>query len=206
VDEADRTRKLRASKSDLRARMQRLRASVPEDARARLGGLIEERLAGLPAFAAATSTLLFYSFGSEVPTAGLIQRAVAAGKRVLLPYLDGDSLEAAEVSPDQALVPTGYGPKEPGRRIPVDPAEVDLVVTPGLAFDRHGHRLGYGRGFYDRYLGRLRRDALRTGVAFGFQVVDAVPAGPRDEVVDLIVTEGEVIECRSTRGNRGPPL
>lgn len=197
MEEADGGRSpLAEEKSELRRRMRELRASLGEEHRGRLGGLIEDRLAELPEFRTARCVLLFYSFGSEVPTSGLIRRTAQEGKRALLPYLEGQALEAAEVSPDEELIPTRYGPKEPGRRVPVDPEEVDLVVTPGLAFDRRGHRLGYGRGYYDGFLGRLRGDALRAGIAFGLQVVDEVPAGPGDERVHVIVTEDETIDCR----------
>jgi 5-formyltetrahydrofolate cyclo-ligase len=183
-------------KKQLRAEMRGLRAAVPAAERARLGSLIERRVLGMPQYAAAGCVLLSYSFGSEVATAGILRSAVAAGKRVLLPYVEGEALEGAEVTRDDDLVPTGYGPKEPPHRIPVDPAEVDLVVTPGLAFDRRGGRLGYGGGFYDRYLARLRPAAVRAGIGFAFQVIPEVPVGPSDERVHFVVTDAETIDCR----------
>jgi 5-formyltetrahydrofolate cyclo-ligase len=184
------------TKDELRSRMRRLRASMDPQERIRLVGRIEERLVAIPEFIAAGSVLLFYSFGSEVATGGLIDHALAGGKSILLPYLEGDVLEAAEIVAGEELVPTTYGPKEPPRRTAVDPGEVDLVVTPGLAFDRRGYRVGYGGGFYDRYLARLRPEANRAAVGFSFQVVEEVPAGPRDERVHLIVTDAETIDCR----------
>lgn len=184
------------TKDELRSRMRKLRASLDPEERVRLVGRIEERLVAIPEFVTAGSVLLFYSFGSEVATAGLVDHAMAEGKRILLPYLEGDVLEAAEVVAGEELVPTTYGPKEPSRRKAVDQSEVDLVVTPGLAFDRRGHRVGYGGGFYDRYLARLRPETDRAAVGFSFQVVEEVPAGPRDERVHLIVTDAETIDCR----------
>lgn len=153
----------------------------------------------MPEFASARTVLLFYSFGSEVATRGMAARALADGKRLLLPYLEGGTMEAAEVRSDDELVPTGYGPREPGRRVPVDPAEVDVVVTPGLAFDRRGHRLGYGGGHYDRYLGRLGPAATRVGVGFSAQVVEHVPNEPGDQPVDLVVTDEGKIDCRAVQ-------
>jgi 5-formyltetrahydrofolate cyclo-ligase len=93
-------------------------------------------------------------------------------------------------------MPSGYGPKEPRRRIPVDPAEVDVVITPGLAFDRSGRRLGYGGGHYDRYLARLGPEAVRIGIGFSVQLVDEVPAHAGDQRLNLVVTDLGVIECR----------
>ena len=137
--------------------------------------------------------LVFYSFGSEVPTSGIIERFLLEGRRVLLPYMEGREMNAAELREGDQLEPTSYGPKEPARRVPVDPAEVDVVITPGMAFDRFGHRVGYGGGNYDRYLSRLGSNATRVGIAFHVQVLPAVPHGSDDQPVDFVVTDQETI-------------
>jgi 5-formyltetrahydrofolate cyclo-ligase len=77
---------------------------------------------------------------------------------------------------------------------------VDLVITPGLAFDRRGHRLGYGGGHYDRYFARLQRSALRVGVGFSIQLVDELPTEPSDRPVDLVVTDAGVHDHRGEGG------
>jgi len=183
-------------KAELRRRMRRVRAGIPLEERARLSDLVEEALFAVPEVARARTIMLFYSFGSEVATEGMIRRSRDGGARVLLPYLEAGGIEAAEVRPEDDLIPTAYGPREPRRRAPVDPAEVDVVVTPGLAFDRRGRRLGYGGGHYDRFIDRLRPGALRLGIAFGVQLVDEVPVGPRDRRVQLVVTEAGTIDTR----------
>jgi 5-formyltetrahydrofolate cyclo-ligase len=137
--------------------------------------------------------MAFASFGSEVPTRGIVRRLLDRGCRVLLPYLDGPHMHAAELRPGQTTIRTPYGPGEPPDRLPVDPAEIDLVIVPGLGFDRRGFRLGYGGGHYDRFLASVRSEALRVGIAFAQQVVDEIPTGPLDDVVDLVVTDGETI-------------
>ena len=187
--------------------MRAVRAAIPPERRRRQAELLHERLLALPEMRDAGSVLLFYSFGSEVETAPLATRLHADGKRLLLPYLDPSGMEAAEVMPDDRLEPSGYGPKEPGRRVAVDPASVDVVVTPGLAFDRRGHRLGYGGGHYDRYLRRMSHGALRVGIGFSEQVVDRIPEEPTDEPVDVVVTDAGVIDRRGVdEGGRPPPL
>lgn len=183
-------------KAALRRRMRQVRATVPPRERARLASLVEEALFALPEVAAARTLLLFYSFGSEVATRGVAVRAMEQGKRVLLPYLEGGVMEAAEVRSGDELVPTGYGPREPARRVAVEPAEIDVAAVPGLAFDRRGHRLGYGGGHFDRYLDRLEPHTLRVGIGFSAQIVDEVPTGRRDRQVDLVVTDARVIDCR----------
>ena len=154
---------------------------------------VEERLFLLPAVQEAATVMVFYSFGSEVPTQGIIRRLLAEGRRVLLPFMEGPEMHAAELRPGDRLSETAYGPKEPSRRVPVDPMEVDVVIAPGLAFDRSGFRIGYGGGNYDRYLARLGAHATRVGVAFHLQVMGSVPHGPADEPVDVVVTDRETI-------------
>jgi 5-formyltetrahydrofolate cyclo-ligase len=175
-------------KAALRLRMREARAAIPPERRSELARAVLENLLRVDAVATARTVLVFYSFGSEIPTAGVIERLSALGKQILLPYLDDERrMEAAVLGPGEVPVPTQYGPKEPPRRVAVDPGEVNLVVAPGLAFDRLGHRLGYGGGHYDRYLRRLHPDAVRIGIGFSVQVVDAVPAEPGDERVDVVV-------------------
>jgi 5-formyltetrahydrofolate cyclo-ligase len=188
---------LAGAKDAVRASMRALRNAIPIEERTRLGALAQQRLFQLPSVRNAATVLLFYSFGSEVPTAGIAGELQARGRRVLLPFLDEDVMEAAELRSGSQPVTTSYGPKEPADRVPVDPAEVDVVVTPGLAFDRAGYRVGYGGGHYDRYLRRLGPHAIRVGVGFHVQLLAEVPHGPDDERLDLLVTDQETIDCRS---------
>jgi 5-formyltetrahydrofolate cyclo-ligase len=184
------------SKVELRGEMRRLRAAIPPEERARGAGRIEDRVMALDEVRAARAVLLFYAFGSEVATRAISERLHAEGKRLLLPFLGLEGMEAAEVRPGAPLVSTAYGPREPPHRVALDPAAVDVVITPGLAFDRRGYRLGYGGGHYDRYLSRLRPEASSVGLAFSIQVIDRIPEDPFDQRVHLIVTDVEVIDCR----------
>jgi 5-formyltetrahydrofolate cyclo-ligase len=186
---------LRQRKAALRLRMRGIRNAIPAEERIRLAGDIEANLFELPHIEEAGTILLFYSFGSEVPTARILQRLMDGGKRVLLPFLSGPSMEATELRPGDPLVATAYGPKEPARRAPVDAETIDAVIAPGLAFDRRGYRLGYGGGHYDTYLARLRRETPRVGIAFHLQLLPAVPHGSGDQPLALVVTERETVDC-----------
>jgi 5-formyltetrahydrofolate cyclo-ligase len=192
TDEAEAAR----HKAELRALMRALRAAVPEEERLRLARAVEEGLFALPDMRSARTVLLFYSFGSEVETSGMAERIHSERKRLLLPYLEAERMEAGEVLPDDELVPSAYGPREPARRVAVDPAEVDVVIAPGLAFDREGYRLGYGGGYYDRYLHRMGSRAVRIGIGFAGQLVERVPRERGDERLDLIVTNTGVVDLR----------
>jgi 5-formyltetrahydrofolate cyclo-ligase len=185
-----------AQKAALRHKMREIRRAIPSEERRLLARGAEVRLLGLEDVGEAATVLLFYSFGSEVATRGVGEHLLTQGKRVLLPFLTPQGMEAAEVLPGDLLLPTGYGPREPSNRIPLDPMEVDLVITPGLAFDRRGFRLGYGGGHYDRYLTRVRPETLRIGLAFSVQLIDHIPEEPSDQKVHLVVTDAEVVDCR----------
>src|SRR2546421_4572415 len=127
---------------ELSERMRAARATIPSAERAVLAARAEARLLALPDLRAATTVLMFYSFGTEIPTAVLVRRLLTRGWRVLLPYLtDGSDMDAGEIRPGDPLEPTDYGPKEPARRGAGSPQDVDLVVTPRLAFDPQGRRL-----------------------------------------------------------------
>jgi 5-formyltetrahydrofolate cyclo-ligase len=187
------------SKEALRERMLAVRTSIPDWARRSLAARIEERLFALPEAEAAGTVLLYDAFGAEVPTASMVDRFRARGAVVLLPSLRDGAMEAAEAPSDEDLVATGYGPREPRDPAPVNPGLIDLVVAPGLAFDRRGGRLGYGGGRFDRYLARLRPDARRVGIGFQAQLVDQVPVEPDDEFVDVVVTDAETVACSPGR-------
>ena len=196
-----RDEQLALRKSKLRKHMREVRAAIDTGRRRELARIVEDSVAAVDAVRRARTVLIFYSFGSEIPTRGLIARLSREGKRILLPYLDEERrMEAAVVEPGEVPVPAGYGPKEPARRVPVDPAEVDVVIAPGLAFDRLGYRLGYGGGHYDRYLRRLGPEAVRIGIGFSVQLVDEVPAGPGDQLLDLVVTDQGIVERSRQEG------
>jgi 5-formyltetrahydrofolate cyclo-ligase len=191
---------IRRRKQELRARMRAVRREMPVEEREARSAQAVSRLFDLPEMARAGTVLVFYSFGSEISTREAAHRLLASGRRVLLPYLEDGAMHAGQPRPGAELTPTGYGPKEPAERVAIDPAEIDVVVTPGLAFDRRGHRLGYGGGYYDRYLARLGGRPYRVGVGFREQLVEEVPAGPGDERVDAVVTDQETVTCDRSAG------
>jgi len=145
-----------------------------------------------------TSLLLTYvSFRSEADTMDLIRTALDVGKRVAVPVCvpDGKLLLPCEIHSLDELVPGTWGIPEPPEHLRkgIRTEEIDLAVVPGLAFDRHFNRLGYGGGYYDRFLPQLREDAVKIGICYDFQLVDRLPADPFDIPMDGIVTESGVL-------------
>jgi len=176
-----------------RAVIERRDALDPADRAAR-SERIAERVLGLPELGGADTVMGFWSFGSEVETAPLLERLHAAGTRVVLPRVEGDHVVAVVYGRGDEVVAASFGAMEPTGAEVVEPVDIDVVIVPGVAFDRSGHRVGYGGGFYDRFLPRTRPGVPGVAVAFADQIVDEpVPRGAFDLPVDAIVTEDEVI-------------
>ncbi|MFH1570383.1 MAG: 5-formyltetrahydrofolate cyclo-ligase, partial [Gemmatimonadota bacterium] len=137
---------------------------------------------------------------NEVDTRGLIRAALGQGRRVVIPVVrDGTRrLAHAVVDDPGALVvgPWGLLCPPPGHdRWLDDLARIDLVLVPGLAFDRGGRRLGLGGGYYDRFLAQL--DAPRAGLTYDCLLLDELPVEPHDALVDWVVTESAAIRTRA---------
>lgn len=142
--------------------------------------------------------LLYAAVGSEAPTQPLARRLLDAGVRVCLPRLERarpGEMEAVPVHRWEELVQGPFfGILQPPAATPaVPPRRLNMVVVPGVGFDRRGRRLGTGGGYYDRFLPRLSRRAVRVGWAFSLQVVDELPEEEHDCGVHFIVTEAGVV-------------
>lgn len=142
--------------------------------------------------------MLYYPHKNEVNTLPIIQHFLDRGKTVLLPKVSHKHLLPVKIE-NLKSVHTGYaGIKEPEGE--VFSGKIDLIVVPAVAFDRKGHRLGYGKGFYDRFL-KDRKDSLKVGFAFDFQVLDKLPAEPHDVPVDLIITPTQIINTKEEQSD-----
>ncbi|MBI2549748.1 5-formyltetrahydrofolate cyclo-ligase [Candidatus Woesearchaeota archaeon] len=158
---------------------------------------IAAKLQQLEEYAGAKTVLFYAAKGNEAQTKKLINDALKSGKKVLLPITNtaAGELEVAEIRDYSSdLKPGAFGIMEPKRRSAVDEEEIDVVIVPGVAFDKDGHRLGYGLGYYDKLLHRLAK-AAEIGLAYDFQVVEKLPRESHDRPMDAIVTESRVIRC-----------
>jgi 5-formyltetrahydrofolate cyclo-ligase len=195
------------SKSALRKHMAAIRDAIPDEERAAKSAAIARRLAEWRRFAQAQAVLAFLSTRSEVLTEGIIGVALALGKMVGVPrtLLEEKRLDFRQVaSGGQRLVPGPFGIMEPAPDAPpLAPADADLILVPGLAFDAQGYRLGYGGGFYDRLLGDPGVGAAAVGIAFEEQIVERVPRGEGDRPVGWVVTDKRIVRCGGRRSGRG---
>ncbi|MBI2374449.1 MAG: 5-formyltetrahydrofolate cyclo-ligase [Deltaproteobacteria bacterium] len=181
-----------AEKSRRRVAARALRASLNEDDRARFAYRAARALIESDVFQRAQVIALYASMGDEAETINLED---AAGDRVILyPRVDGRHLEFRRAR-RRELEESAFGIPEPtAHHVFFEVAKADLVVVPGLAFALDGHRLGYGRGYYDRALRRMGALAhpnppRSVGLGFEIQVVQTLPTTPADEPVSALVTE-----------------
>lgn len=153
-----------------------------------------ELVASTPAFREARVVLLYAALPDEVPTLDLIART--EGKTLLLPRVVGDELELRlYTTPDNLVESEDFHILEPTGPLFTDYATIDLAVIPGMAFDAEGHRLGRGKGFYDRFLGHPAcRQLTKVGLCFDFQLLDNVPADAHDIAVDDVLVVSSVID------------
>lgn len=196
---------LKRAKRDVRRRVLAARDAMTPADRERLGALAAERFLALPEVRAARTVLAFWSFGSELATRPLIERLHELGVRVALPRIEGGELEAIAYRPGDALRETSFGALEPATGEVLDPRSIDVVATPAVAFDRSGRRIGYGGGFYDRFLARVAPETTRVGIAFAVQLLpagEALPAGAFDLPVDVVVTEHETLRIGAAASDR----
>jgi len=188
--------RLKQAKRALRREVLAERDALAIEERTARSEAIGERFLELTEVAVAETALAFWSFGSEVETAPLIARLRSRGTTVALPRIEGNDVVPVVATPGARMSATSFGAMEPAEGRVLDVAELDLVVVPGVAFDRSCGRVGYGGGYYDRLLGERRAGAAAIAIAFDLQVVDRVPSGAVDRRLDGVVTETEVIRCR----------
>jgi 5-formyltetrahydrofolate cyclo-ligase len=155
---------------------------------------ITEKVAALPAFRNAKRILAYADYNNEVVTRYLIEKAWQSGKEVAVPKVVGQEMIFYKLTDFSQLAPGYYGIPEPCEGECVEWEEA-LMIMPGVAFDRRNHRVGYGGGFYDRYLEQHPK-VERLAVAFSFQIFEEVPTEPTDIMPQILVTEREILCSR----------
>ena len=169
----------------------------------RMSQLICERFTALPAYTAAKCVMFYIDVRSEVRTRQALPAALASGKKIVVPWCnDRGELELFHLKSTDELAVGMYRILEPNsdlRALPerqVQVEELDLIMVPGVAFDRRGARMGHGKGYYDKLLQHARPDAPLVALAFECQLFPEIPVAAHDVFMDLIITEKEVYSGR----------
>ncbi len=159
--------------------------NIPKEDKEKRVKRLKEKLFSLEEFKKAKCVMFYVSKHYEVDTHEMIDESIGMGKKVVVPITlkEEKTLRPSELKDRELeLIKSHYGIHEPHERHirPVALGEVDLMVVPGLAFDKSGHRLGHGGGYYDRFLENTPRSVTTVGLAFDFQVVEELPRHSTD--------------------------
>ena len=166
--------------------------NISKEEKERKVKILKEKLFSLEEFKKATCIMFYVSKHYEVDTHEMIDESIAMGKKVVVPITlkEEKTLKPSELkNREKELIEGHYGIHQPGeghiRPVPLE--NVDLMVVPGLAFARSGHRLGHGGGYYDRFLEKAPPTVFTVGLAFDFQVVDELPTHATDIPVNKVL-------------------
>lgn len=183
----------------LRSRFLACRNALSPQQRVVMSERIADLATGLSIFQEKTHFFLYCSYQSEVQTMGLLQRCLQAGKTVSVPLTVpscSHMLAVTIIDPATDLTPGHKGILEPkhhrAKNHVVPLSSIEVAFVPGTVFDCRGHRLGYGRGYYDRFLAASPR-LVRIGLAFSIQLTEYIPTQPHDIPMDILITEQGIL-------------
>lgn len=190
-------------KPELRSELQNRLLAIQPQQRDQKSSNACERLVSTPQFQDASTVMMFLSLPHEADTSEAILSAWQLGKIVAVPKVSWQQRHMIPVQID--TLETGFstgtsGLRSPTAGVPVPFGQIDLVVTPGLGFDRKGNRLGRGAAYYDRFFANKELKASRCGFAFAEQLIDSIPAAEHDEPMDFIVTDNGIVYCNNRKG------
>lgn len=162
--------------------------------------IIMEKLFSLNEFKGSKNIMFYVSFNNEAGTIEIIKELlIKKEKNVLVPYVDTDKMiQISKIGSFDDLEPKTFGILEPKKNKikNFDIDKLDLVIVPGIVFDKNGHRIGYGYGYYDKFLGKLNKNAVKIGLCYDFQLIDKIPEEKHDVPMDILITEKIVIKVQ----------
>ncbi len=207
-------------KDQIRIKMKEERSKLSLMERTKQGQHLLQLLMCSKAYQDCEALFSFVSFGTEVDTHAIIEQAFRDRKKVYVPRVEPHGLEFYQIQSLEHLIPSKFGVPEPeaeeARRYQTkqeSPASnyfrqaaliyKNVMLLPGLAFDPQGNRIGYGAGYYDKYLSCFREEHFyKIALAYDFQVLDQIEAKVYDQRADLILTPRRVIDCRKKGGSK----
>lgn len=189
------------AKKTLRKEILKKRENIDIDNKEKMDKEIIRRFCESKYYKDAKHIFIYISYGTEINTRGIIKKALNENKKIYVPRTELDTriMDAVEITSMDNLIKSSYGILEPSKGdVEINPNELELIVVPGIAFDRSGGRMGYGAGFYDRYFKKIHEENVgritKVALAYDFQVIDKVPMNKQDVPVDYIITEKEFID------------
>jgi 5-formyltetrahydrofolate cyclo-ligase len=176
------------NREEIRRQMLALRGQLSPGEAARRGARITRKLSRLIALDSPKTIMVFCAMKNEVELSSWADGYREAGFTILLPRIEGETIQPVRYSENTPLVKSSLGVLEPeGGPYPLE--KIDYIIVPGLAFDRHGFRLGYGKGYYDRFLPQCEPQTQIWGVAYRFQRVEDIGPHRQDWPVQRVITD-----------------
>ena len=189
------------NKEVLRKNILKIRKFIEEEERIQKSQSIISTLTNLEEYKNSETIMCYIDFKGEVITSDILNSDINRNKTICVPIIsnaeDGSRHIIASVLKDteSELCKGCFGIMEPKSEYIrlLEPQKIDLVIVPGVVFDEKRNRIGFGAGFYDRFLRNVRNDCVKVGLAYEFQVVDDVPVNDFDIPMDIIITEKRII-------------
>jgi 5-formyltetrahydrofolate cyclo-ligase len=184
-----------SSKDALRQAMLKIRNSLPVELLDEMSEEIQNKIIDMNEFTSANTVAAYHSIGSEVRTSRILNAVLQMNKRLALPkVIDETRIIFAEVKDLNNDLQVGmYNIMEPKEHC-LQVENIDLILVPGIAWDEHGHRVGYGQGYYDRYLAKI--NTFSIGLGYEFQVFEEIQYGKNDFRVNMLVTDKRIIRTK----------
>lgn len=183
-------------KKEIRKKILEYRETIDPEERSKWDESIFNKLINCDLYKCANTIFAFVSFKTEVDTHKIIKHALDNGKTICVPKINSkqEGVKLYKIDSFDQLKKGYFGILEPSESCPaVNSNDLDLILMPGVAFDRHGGRVGYGAAFYDRFLSNMNRQVDKIALAYHFQVLESVPMSEHDVRIDGIITEQESI-------------
>jgi len=179
-------------KRDLREKLLEERKNQEKKDIVKKGNAIKEKLFALEEYKKAKTVMFFVSFGKEVYTHNIVYEALKDGnKKVVVPKVIDFEIVPCHIENCFNMQRSSYGIQEPIDTKKVDKPEIDIVLVPGIGFDKKGNRIGFGKGYYDNFL--KNTSALKIGLCMDFEIIEDIPSDEWDIPVDIIISEKQII-------------
>lgn len=182
----NRKKYIEADKAAIRHRIRNRKETLSDAEKQEYANAVYEKLEKLPEFIQSTTILLYWSLSDELPTHRFIEKWSGL-KQILLPVVKGEEMLIKPFTTTEELRKGEMGIWEPAAQQEFV-AKIDLVIIPGVAFDKQKNRMGRGKGYYDRYL--ANKTIYKIGIAYDFQLLETVPTDEHDIALDAIITPG----------------
>ena len=181
------------NKAEIRAQLREMRRALSKQEQDVAAKAMHDHLAALDVYRASRVVMAYMTCRGELSLEPVILDVLAAGKTLVLPRCEAEGIMTArKVGAIHELVPGAYGLLEPDASCEaIDPKKIDLILVPGVAFDRQGGRLGQGAGYYDRFLPQTQ--AVRMGICHDFALLEHVPSQAHDVPMDFVITPAGII-------------